>query len=69
MKAELTQQETARVGSLVWIQIPNGIGRHGQEWKEVKARVHIVCPTHLVCVVGGREARPYCAESYRLIRR
>jgi hypothetical protein len=64
----MPNNKTARVGSTVLIQIPNGIGRHGQEWKEVKARVHMVTPTHLVCVVGKREAHPYVAESYRLVK-
>ena len=58
----------ARRGSLVDIQIPNGMGRNGQAWKTVHARVHMVTPMHLVCVVGGREARPYCAETYKLIK-
>jgi hypothetical protein len=57
-----------RRGSLVEIQIPNGIGRGGQEWKTVQAKVHMVEPTHLVCVVGKREAHPYVAETYKLIR-
>jgi hypothetical protein len=60
--------KTPRRGSVVMIDIPNGRGRYGQEWKEVKAVVQIVCDTHLVCVVGGNYARPYCAESYRLIK-
>lgn len=60
--------KTARVGSLVEIQIPNGRSLTGQQWKSVKARVHMVLPTHLVCVVGKREARPYCAETYKLLK-
>ena len=57
-----------RVGSLVEIQIPNGIGRDGQEYKTVKARVHMVLPTHVVCVVGNREGHPHVAERFRVIR-
>jgi len=60
---------SARVGSLVLIDIPNGLGRNGQEYKSVRARVAMVQPTHLVCVlVGSSGARPYCAESYKLVR-
>lgn len=60
-------ERNARVGSLVRINIPNGLGRMGQEWKEVRARVHIVMPTHLVCrVLGTSGAHPYCAETYTL---
>jgi hypothetical protein len=62
----------ARVGSLVEIQIPNGLGiKNGkvfQEYKTVRARVHLVMPEHLVCVVGKRFGHPYCAESHKLIR-
>ena len=59
----------ARVGSIVLIDIPNGIGRYGQEYKTVKARVAMVQPTHLVCVlVGASGARPYCADIYKLVK-
>jgi hypothetical protein len=64
----MKEAKQARIGSWVLIDIPNGRGRNGQEWKEVKARVHMVLPTHLVCVVNGREARPYCADSYKLTK-
>jgi hypothetical protein len=64
-----TSNKEARVRSIVEIQIPNGRGRFGQEWKSVKARVHMVLPTHLVCVLlGASGARPYLAETYRLIK-
>ena len=57
----------ARVGSIVRIDVPNGIGRNGQEWKEIRARVHMVTPTHLVCrKLGTSGAHPYCADTYRL---
>ena len=68
MKILGSQRRVARVGSLVEIDIPNGIGRNGQEWKAVRAHVKMVLPTHLVCMVGNREAYPYCAETYKLIR-
>lgn len=64
--------KTARVGSTVEIEIPAGLGiRNGrtfQEYKKVRARVYIVMPTHLVCATKGREASPYCAETYKLIK-
>lgn len=60
--------KSARVGSIVLIDIPSGRGLHGQEYKEVKARVYLVEPTRLVCAVKGREGHPYCAESYKLIK-
>lgn len=57
-----------RVGSSVAIQIPNGIGRFGQEWKTVKAKVKMVLPTYIVCMVGNNEAHPRVAESWKLLR-
>lgn len=61
--------KTARVGSKVRIDIPNGKDRHGnQQWKEVEGVVKMVEPTHLVVVVNKNYAHPYCAESYRLIK-
>lgn len=64
--------KTPRIGSIVLIDIPNGLklvnGRAVPEYKEVKARVHIVMPSHLVCVVGKRQARPYCADTYKLVK-
>lgn len=66
----MTTEKTARVGSIVLIDIPNGQGRHGQEYKEVKAKVHMVLPTHLVCrlLSDKRGANPRVAESYKLVR-
>jgi hypothetical protein len=65
-------QHEARVGSLVQISIPNGLklvgGRAVPEYKEVRAKVKMVFPTHLVCVVGKRYGHPYVAEAYKLIK-
>lgn len=67
------QIKTPRVGSIVLIDIPAGKGicngRIFQEYQEIKARVHIVMPTHLVCSkVGSSGAHPYCAEAYKLVK-
>ena len=68
----MKEQRTARVGSLIEAEIPNGLGiRNGktfQEYKTVRMRVYIVNPDSLVCAVKGREGHPYVVESYKLIR-
>lgn len=62
-----------RAGSLVEIQVPNGLslvnGRTVQDWKKIRARVYIANDDGtIVCAKKGHEARPHVAEYWKVIR-
>ena len=63
----LQTNKTARPGSIIRADIPAGRGRHGQEWKEVRAKVVFVTPTHLTCrIIGTSGAQPIVVDAYKL---
>ena len=45
--------DVIRAGDRVTILIPNGIGRHGQEWKEATGRAVMRGPAGWVLNMGG----------------
>lgn len=60
---------TARAGSIIETLIPNGMGRNGQEWKKVRAKVYIVSPNHVAArILGTSGARPIVADTYTVVR-
>lgn len=56
-----------RPGDGVTIQVPNGIGRHGQEWKDAKGRAVICSGTHAALNMGGRYGTPGVATPDNII--
>lgn len=50
--------EDIRMGDKVKYLRPNGIGRHGAEWKAAFGRVVFNMGTHLVLNIGGRFGTP-----------
>lgn len=52
-----------RVGDRVTILVPNGIGRHGQEWKEQTGRAVIPGPHGWALNMGGRFGTPGVATT------
>lgn len=59
---------TARIGDIVMINVPNGIGRHGVEWKQRRGRVVMRFATHLVLNGGGRHGTPLVATPENYVR-
>jgi hypothetical protein len=51
-----------RPRDVVTFLIPNGVGRHGQEFKVKRGRVVIALPTHVVVNSGGRHGTPYVVD-------
>jgi hypothetical protein len=47
-----------RPGDRVALQVPNGIGRYGQEYKTVSGRAVMCFDTHVVVNLGGRYGTP-----------
>jgi hypothetical protein len=48
-----------RVGQMISFLVPNGIGRHGVEWKKKKGRVVMAFASHVVCNGGGKHGTPH----------
>jgi len=63
--------DSIRNGDRVTIQIPNGIGRHGQEWKEATGRAVMRGPVDWVLNMGGPHGTPgvACAQNIVSIRK
>jgi hypothetical protein len=59
---------TIRVGDRVTILVPNGIGRHGLEWKEATGRAVMPGPAGWVLNLGGRFGTPGVATPENLVR-
>jgi hypothetical protein len=58
----------ARRGDTVVINVPNGIGRNGPEFKHARGRVVMAFSTHLVLNGGGRYGRPLVADATNYVR-
>lgn len=58
----------AQRGDMVTINVPNGIGRHGVEWKQRRGRVVMRFATHLVLNGGGRHGTPLVATPENYVR-
>lgn len=50
--------DTVKVGDRVTILVPNGIGRHGQEWTRKTGRAVMRGPAGWVLNMGGRFGTP-----------
>lgn len=63
--------DSIRNGDKVTIQIPNGIGRHGQEWKEATGRAVMRGPVGWVLNMGGRYGTPgvACVQNIVSVRK
>lgn len=59
---------TIRAGDRVTILIPNGIGRHGVEWKEKTGRAVMPGPAGWVLNLGGRYGTPGIATVDNIVR-
>jgi len=57
-----------RPGDRVTIRVPNGIGRHGIEWKEATGRAVIVSADHVALNMGGRYGTPGVATVDNLVK-
>lgn len=59
---------TIRAGDKVTILVPNGIGRHGPEWKEKTGRAVMRGDHGWVLNMGGRFGTPGVATPENLVR-
>jgi len=57
-----------KVGDRVTIKVPNGIGRFGQEWKEMTGRAVICSGTHATLNMGGQHGTPAVATPKNIVR-
>lgn len=53
---------------LVTFHVPNGIGRHGVEWKEKTGRVVMTFPDRVVVNGGGRYGTPHVVNENNFVR-
>lgn len=68
----MKEQKSPRIGSIVEIQIPNGLkivgGKAMSELKIVRAKVYLINNGNIICAIKGREASPYAVNKYKLIK-
>lgn len=60
--------QNLRPRQLVTFLIPNGIGRHGVEYKEKTGRVVMTFPDRVVVNGGGRHGTPYVVTENNFVR-
>jgi hypothetical protein len=63
----MTFTEQIRPGDRVTIWRPNGIGRHGVEWKQATGRAVMLGPAGWVLNMGGKHGTPAVATEDKIV--
>ncbi len=61
--------QSLKPGDRIRFLVPNGMGRHGQEWKPKTGRVVMAFASHVVINGGGRHGTSYVADERNFLRK